>query len=151
VILFNKNHTKERGIDMAIQWTESLETGVDTIDEQHKELVVRVNRLLEACQQGKGKLIMAGLLNFLAEYATKHFAEEEKYMLDYNYPDYDMHKMQHEKFISDFGVLKNKFDVQGAGINLVLVTNRTIVDWLINHINNTDKNLGVFLKNRINQ
>jgi len=136
---------------MAIQWTESLETGVDTIDEQHKELVVRVNRLLEACQQGKGKLIMAGLLNFLAEYATKHFAEEEKYMLDYNYPDYDMHKMQHEKFISDFGVLKNKFDVQGAGINLVLVTNRTIVDWLINHINNTDKNLGVFLKNRINQ
>lgn len=135
---------------MAIQWTEALATGVDTIDEQHKELIVRVNNLLEACQQGKGKLIMAGLLNFLADYAVRHFAEEEKYMQTYDYPGYEAHKAQHEKFISDFGLLKNKFDAQGAGVNLVLVTNRTIVDWLVNHINNTDKALGAFLKERPN-
>jgi hemerythrin len=134
---------------MAIQWTEALSTGVETIDEQHKELIVRVNNLLEACQQGKGKLIMAGLLNFLADYAVRHFAEEEKYMQTYDYPGYEAHKAQHEKFISDFGLLKNKFDAQGAGVNLVLVTNRTIVDWLVNHINNTDKALGAFLKERI--
>jgi len=49
---------------MAIQWTENLATGIDTIDEQHKELIVRVNSLLDACQQGKGKLVMTGLLNY---------------------------------------------------------------------------------------
>jgi len=134
---------------MAIQWTESLTTGIEIIDEQHKELIVRVNSLLEACQQGKGKLVMAGILKFLAEYAVSHFAEEEKYMQKFNYPDYDNHKAQHAKFISDFGLLKDKFDTQGAGINLVLVTNKTIVDWLVNHINNTDKALGAFLKDKV--
>jgi len=134
---------------MAIQWTDSLATGIDTIDEQHKELIVMVNNLLEACQKGKGKLIMAGLLNFLAEYAVKHFAEEEKYMQKYDYPGYDEHKAQHEKFIADFGLLKGKFEVQGAGTSLVLITNRTVVDWLVNHINNTDKALGAYLKERI--
>jgi len=134
---------------MAIQWTEALATGVETIDEQHKELIVRINNLLEACQQGKGRLIMAGLLNFMADYAVRHFAEEEKYMIDNDYPGYEGHKAQHEKFISDFGLLKDKFDAQGAGINLVLVTNRAVVDWLINHINNTDKALGAFLKEHI--
>jgi len=48
-------------------------------------------------------------------------------------------------------LLKDKFDAQGAGVNLVLVTNRTIVDWLVNHINNTDKALGAFLKESSNK
>jgi len=134
---------------MALQWTESLATGVDTIDKQHKELIVRVNSLLDACQQGKDKLVMTGLLNYLADYATNHFSEEEKYMLQFDYPRYEEHKEEHKKFISDFGLLKEKFDSEGAATRLVLITNKTIVDWLVNHMNSIDKDLCVFLKERI--
>ncbi len=36
---------------MAIEWTMGLSTGVDEIDDQHKELFKRINRLLDACNQ----------------------------------------------------------------------------------------------------
>ncbi len=39
---------------MGIQWRESLSIGNDAIDNQHKELLLRFNSLLEACQAGKG-------------------------------------------------------------------------------------------------
>lgn len=40
---------------MAIEWTDELATGVNKIDNQHKELFKRINNLLDACNQGKGK------------------------------------------------------------------------------------------------
>ena len=37
---------------MYIEWRDDLLTGVDEIDWQHKELFVRFNLLLDACQKG---------------------------------------------------------------------------------------------------
>jgi len=134
---------------MALQWTESLSTGIELIDTQHKELIGRLNNLLEACQQGKGRKELSSFIGFLADYVIMHFSEEEKHMIKYGYDDYSAHKEQHELFLKDFRALRERFDTQGAGINLVLLTNRTVVDWLVNHINKTDKALGVFLKDKI--
>ena len=39
--------------------------GVDKIDEQHKVLFERINDLIEACNQGKGKETVAELITFL--------------------------------------------------------------------------------------
>jgi hemerythrin len=38
---------------MALTWDDSLLTGVDIIDRQHRELVDRINKLLEASNQEK--------------------------------------------------------------------------------------------------
>ena len=40
---------------MSIEWSNSLATGVTEIDDQHREIFNRVNRLSEACSEGKGK------------------------------------------------------------------------------------------------
>ena len=40
---------------MAILWDDSLATGNDLIDGQHKELFSRVNGLLEACTRADGR------------------------------------------------------------------------------------------------
>lgn len=134
---------------MALQWTEQLETGINLIDTQHKELIDKVNELLEACQQGKGKHTLSGFIDFLAEYVVMHFSEEEKYMKQFKYPEYAEHKAQHTQFLKSFGELKTKFDLQGSGTALVLMTNRTVVDWLVTHIKRTDKALGEFLKDKV--
>jgi len=34
---------------MRYDWTSDLETGNNTIDEQHKQLIAAINNLLEAC------------------------------------------------------------------------------------------------------
>jgi hemerythrin len=129
-----------------MQWTSALSVGVDKIDEQHKEIFAKTNILLDACRQGKGKQAVGGIIGFLSDYVVGHFSDEEKLMLQYNYPGYDSHKSQHEQFVKDFGHLKDRFESEGPSIQNVVLTNKTVVDWLMAHISNTDKKLGAFLK-----
>lgn len=133
---------------MAIEWNDDLATGVDEIDNQHKELFKRINSLLDACTQGKGKGEVGKVLNFLEDYIVAHFNAEEAIQKKHSYPEYEPHKALHDEFRKNFAELKKQFEKEGAGLPLVLRTNRTVVDWLINHIGRIDKALGAFLKLR---
>ncbi len=133
---------------MAIQWTNALSVGIEVIDGQHKDIFAKANNLIEACQQGKGKQVTGEIIQFLDKYVANHFAEEEKLMQKHAYPDYNLHKSQHENFANGFKELKSRFEAEGPGLQIVVSTNKTIVNWLVSHINNTDKKLGAFLKER---
>ncbi len=133
---------------MAIEWTEDLAVGVEIIDDQHKELYQRINRLLEACTQSKGREVVGETIKFLEDYVVTHFGQEEGYMQKYNYPDYLKHKGYHEEFIKSFEELKAKFESDGPGPHIVIMTNRVVVGWLNSHIRNVDKLLGAYLKDR---
>lgn len=131
---------------MAIEWNNDLSIGVDEIDNQHKELFRRINALLDACTQGKGKGEVGRVINFLEDYIVKHFNAEEAIQKKHAYPDYESHKTLHDEFRKSFSELKKSFETEGAGLPLVLRTNRTVVDWLVKHIGRVDKVLGGFLK-----
>lgn len=131
---------------MAIEWTDDLATGVAQIDGQHKELFRRINGLLEACRQGRGKVEVERVIRFLEDYVLEHFSDEESYMTRFSYPAYASHKAQHLEFMDNFFALKTSFETDGAGVHIVVKTNHLVVDWLKNHIRRTDKALGDFLK-----
>jgi hemerythrin len=133
---------------MAIEWTDDLATGVDEIDRQHKELFLRINGLLDACSQGKGKGEVAKVIRFLEDYVVEHFSTEENHMVRFSYPSYGPHKAQHLEFLDNFSRLKEQFEREGAGLYIVLKTNDILVDWLKNHIRKTDKALASFLSAR---
>lgn len=134
---------------MAIEWTEDLATGVSEIDNQHKELFKRINNMLEACNQGRGKEEVGRVIKFLEDYVVTHFTTEESYMTKHGYPEYPVHKAAHSLFIENFSGLKRKFETEGVGVHIVILTNSLVVDWLINHIRKVDKALGGFLKAKI--
>ncbi|HBE81003.1 MAG TPA: hemerythrin [Firmicutes bacterium] len=134
---------------MAIEWTEDLTVGVSKIDDQHKELYRRINQLLEACSQSKGREVIGETINFLGEYVVDHFGQEEAYMQKYNYPEYPKHKGYHTEFIKSFQDLKARFETDGPGTHIIIMTNRVVVNWLNNHIRNVDNLLGVFLKDKL--
>lgn len=131
---------------MNIAWTDDLATGIDEIDSQHKDLFQRLNDLLDACSQQKGKEEIGKFLNFLSDYVILHFAAEEREMMKHQYPGIIDHKIEHSKFTLAIGDLKKEFAQQGARIDVVLVAVRTSFEWLQFHIRKTDKALGVFLK-----
>jgi len=131
---------------MAMQWSSALSVGIEVIDDQHKEIFSKANNLMEACQQGKGKQATGEIIAFLDKYVADHFAGEEKLMQKHNYPEYNIHKSQHEKFEDGFKELKSRFESEGPGLQIVVLTNKIIVNWLVSHINSTDKKLGAFLK-----
>lgn len=134
---------------MDLLWTSDLAIGVDTIDEQHRELLKRLNDLRSAINQGKGKEEIENTFTFLADYAIEHFSAEERYMTKYGYPGYRSHKAEHESFIKNFLELRKKFTnlEQQRGITsfLVIEMQRHLYDWLINHIGKVDKALGRYL------
>ena len=53
---------------MAIEWSDTYATGIEQIDNQHKELFKAVDRLLSACNGGKGKEEVGKLMDFLKDY-----------------------------------------------------------------------------------
>ncbi len=133
---------------MTINWTDDLRVGVDTIDNQHKELFNRINNLLDACVQGKGREEIKRTSDFLSDYVISHFGAEEKLMVRYKYPDYASHKERHEKFKKEFAELKMKIEKEATGLLTTLGTNHLLIDWWLNHIGKVDKFLGAFLSEK---
>lgn len=131
---------------MAIEWTEDLAMGVTEIDNQHKELFRRINLLLDACNQHKAKDEVGQTIEFLGNYVVEHFGHEERYMDFYGYPESVDHKEHHRQFINSLQELKDRFEADGPGAHIIIMTNRAVVGWLNSHIRNVDRLLGAYLR-----
>ncbi|NLW16287.1 MAG: hemerythrin family protein [Firmicutes bacterium] len=133
---------------MALLWKDDLATGVELIDEQHKELFARIEQLLAACNQGKGKEEVTNTLDFLAEYIEIHFTAEEELQRNSGYPEYEAHKAIHDKWVEEISQLREQLAKDGPTVRLVLQVNRKVVDWLTQHIRKVDKRLAEYLRSQ---
>ncbi len=77
-------------------WDETFSVGVEVIDEQHKKLFKMLNTMIEAENTSVNSEIISTVLTEMRQYASEHFALEEKYMLEYGYLDYDFSPHQHQ-------------------------------------------------------
>jgi hemerythrin len=128
------------------EWSDNLATGVTEIDNQHKEIFSRAGKLSAACSEGKGKEEVLRLLLFLEDYIKEHFAAEERLQLRHGYPEYAAHKSQHTRYISDVARLTTAFREEGATLSLVIMTNKTLASWLVQHIGKTDREFANYLR-----
>lgn len=133
---------------MGIEWRESLAIGVEAIDNQHKELLLRFDKLLNACQAGQGVEELKKLQTFLDEYVHTHFRDEEELQLLHGYPDYEAHHTQHKYFIEQINKLEEETRQDGVSTHHVVETNNMLLKWLLNHISKVDKELGAFIKSK---
>lgn len=131
---------------MGIVWRESLAVGVEAIDKQHKELLLQFDRLLNACQEGKGIDELKKLQVFLEEYVHTHFKDEEALQRLHRYPAYEAHRSEHLYFIEQINKLKTEIQKEGVSTHHVVETNNLLLKWLLNHISKVDMELGTFLK-----
>ena len=126
-----------------------LSIGNSTIDNQHRELFIRVKNLIMSIGSGKADEEVHEIIGFLEDYVITHFETEEKYMLDYNYPKYAAHKTEHTQFIKTFQQIKEDYNSKKGHLYLALQIQHYTINWLDTHINKTDKELGLFLKNKV--
>ncbi|KAF5052785.1 Bacteriohemerythrin [anaerobic digester metagenome] len=127
-------------------WTPNLSVGVTQIDDQHKLLFEKAEKLFEAGKNNQAKEYIGELLEFLEGYTQKHFADEEKYMLSIHYPQYGEEKTAHAAFVAQLHKLRNDYNTSGSNILVILNANQMIVDWLTKHISIMDKKIGEFAK-----
>ncbi len=120
-----------------IAWDNSIKIGIDKIDEQHFRLVELVNKLYGAMINRAGNTILQTLLGELAEYTVTHFADEEEMMRKAGYAKLVEHQKVHEKLVGQVMEFKERFESGSATVSIELMS--FLGDWLINHIQATDR------------
>jgi len=124
-------------------WSDKLSVTVDSIDEQHKELVRMVNELNAAMGEGRANDVIGKILKDLIAYTVTHFKHEETLMNTHAYPGFAKHKKEHENLVEKVLALQSKFEAGQARMNIEVML--FLKNWLTAHIQGTDKELGVFL------
>lgn len=126
-----------------------LHTGNELIDTQHSELIDRVNKLVESCQEGIGKLAAVKTLDFLMDYTDFHFSAEEKLQEENAYPSLAEHKALHDGFKKSVKELQEMLEEeQEPSAAFVAAVNTNIKDWLVNHIMKADQAVADYVKSR---
>lgn len=147
--LENGAHEGTGEIDAEVVWDKSMEIGVKEIDDQHKELFVHSNTLLNAIKERKDQNEIEEVISFLNEYVEKHFKDEEEIMEEHNYPFLDFQKEQHENFVEHFKGIQNELkELKKSRSYLIFRIRLLVVDWIVNHTYKQDRHFGRFLKHR---
>ena len=126
--------------------TKDMETGVPKIDEQHKELVSRINAVLASGAAAASHEETQKTLAFLEEYVIKHFGEEEVLQRQSKYPKFEWHKEQHRSFIAEFKKLEEEFAANGASAKFNVGMNLSIIKWITTHIKTVDVAFGAYYR-----
>jgi len=133
---------------MAINYTPDLDTGVTKIDEQHRELIKRINDVVSIGAASSEKAETDKFLRFLGDYIIEHFSDEEKLQQSSGYPKYEWHKGLHKEYIDNFNSLKEEYAKNGPSITFSMHLNKSIIDWIMKHIRTVDKELGAFINGK---
>ncbi len=129
--------------DQFVEWKDDYSVGIDSIDQQHKKLLNLINQLQTAVDYSTGEQFEREALDELVDYTKTHFTYEEGLMRDNDYPDFEPHKAQHEKMFEKVREVLAEYeqDQDTAMANVA----EYLKDWLINHINGTDKEYSSYL------
>lgn len=128
-----------------IEWDKSFSVNNAEIDNQHKNWVEIINELHDVLMGNdteKFKNITSGSLKSMQEYAKKHFAYEEEYMREINYPGLAGHQQIH----GHFHKLLNDYinDMQEGDLILNTSIMKVLMNWLQDHILNEDKKYSLY-------
>ena len=132
---------------MHLEFEQSLITGNDMIDAQHKELIGKIDDLLTFCEESKEKVKAIKMLGYLAEYTEFHFAAEQKLQAEISYPAIEEHKKKHAEFKKTIEELHDMLEEEeGPTEEFVFAVRKNVVNWLFEHIQKMDQELAVYVR-----
>jgi hemerythrin len=128
-----------------IVWNDSLQTGVEVIDEQHRILVNMLNDAHERLTDTSSRDLLESIVRDLISYALYHFDTEEELMLEtaYEAAARDAHFNEHRAFSEKVAGVQQSLS-QGKGVSRDELLG-FLNNWLINHIMQTDMRLAAHI------
>ena len=127
-----------------IRWDDTLLTGVEEIDNQHKKLFDAIVAFHDRLIDAHNNDIVKPVLKMLVEYVHFHFSSEEKRMEACGYPDIDHHKGQHKVFTGNLAGLVKKYQAKNPLVAREILLSLT--EWYRRHILCLDKELAKYIK-----
>ena len=127
-------YEQKQGQRHVIRWNERMSTGNEALDKEHLELFEISNRVFARSQKGANKEELRAILNELFAYFESHFAHEESYMEEIEYPYVVKHKEAHVEIIEKlkaFMQKMNALDESMFEIELAVIIERTVVEHIL--------------------
>jgi hemerythrin len=122
-----------------LEWKDTYNIGVKEIDNQHRGIFDIIDKLFTSrSYEPDGKYFFL-MLNNLVEYAQVHFATEERYMQEAQYPKFATHLQEHQLFIAQVSKLVR--NVENKEIDIENKTLDFLKHWYLAHILGTDHDL----------
>jgi hemerythrin len=128
-----------------IEWTDTWTLDHAEIDEQHKTLISILNKLISR------ESTASKLLNELIEYAAVHFADEENFMVNAEYPEFVPHRKEHRDFTKtlldmSFQIMTLNGGSQEEVEQLIEILEKFVSVWFESHFLETDKDFIDYLQ-----
>jgi hemerythrin len=92
------------------RWLTSWSTGIKKMDDQHKELLTLIDKLIDV---GIFNDKVGEVLDEIIEYSSFHFYEEEKYLEKHQFPHYKKHMVSHQNLTQELNIIKKYFNRHG--------------------------------------
>jgi len=119
------------------QWDDKYSVGIQSIDNQHKEIFQILNKLLEAMKIGHSSDVTTQIILELERYAIMHFQKEEFFFQRFNFQGSADHIREHNDFTEK--VVSLKADLKSGKITLSLELLNFLKEWIDHHILVIDK------------
>jgi len=129
-----------------IKWDEKYSLKMKEVDEQHQHLFELINKLHEAVITGKERTTLAEMLNELIDDTVEHFQTEEKLFEEHKYPEYDIHKKEHDDLTKRILELQTQFGKCRAIISFEVLG--FINDWLLDHTLHSDQKYFLYMHDK---
>ena len=129
---------------VTIHWGQELATGIEQIDAQHRQLYETVAQL-HTLMRSKALSEVDVVLDALTQYASEHFATEEREMRSSAYPGFDDHRAAHLAFVQEFVRIRGLLEVRPT-VSGVVELSSWLSDWLREHVRGLDAEMARFLR-----
>lgn len=132
-----------RSVKPIVRWCRQFETGLESIDRQHRELFDALARLAGTLEAGApGDQLDEGLA-FVARHLIKHCQTEETLMKEAGFPGRIVHANQHQDLVLQVRELQYQWAKgQDPGVEALA----SLGAWLDQHICESDRAMAGYLK-----
>jgi hemerythrin-like metal-binding protein len=129
---------------LAFGWDPRYETGIASIDAQHRVLLQSARELHEAYRSGSAKEVVPRVLDNLVTYCMTHFEDEEVHMERLAFPELSAHREEHQKLMAQVYDLQDRF-TRGEG-HVPMELSILVTRWMRKHIQEHDQAFADFAR-----
>ena len=122
-----------------LQWKPEYSVGVESVDDEHRKMIELINELgAEIGDHADTERVEVFLGEIYAAIAS-HFALEERFMRNANYPEYEAHKQDHEALLDELVDIMDNFVADPVTGARTLASK--LSDWFAVHFSSFDARL----------
>lgn len=120
-----------------LEWMPALAVGNSELDDEHKVLFSLINRLDEARLADADRRDLLAVAEELVRYVHVHFSHEEGLFSSKGYPEADVHKEEHRRFVAKVAAFHAKV-IEGDPAAAAEMVDY-LKTWLTRHIAVSDR------------